>query len=162
MVFSLQRASLSFSLPSMDFDALSVASVFHLVRHDRWPACGFFCQCTDHERETRVIVWSSLYWGVCPPFCESAPSERYTAGHGSVVDDEIWCPKSGYYSDMLVHEHARRCKGQDRGCGRVEFELQKMKGPEPLIFLTCRLPALLEMESTDGERRKDGVSKGAN
>jgi hypothetical protein len=38
------------------FLSLSVASVFHLVRHDRWPACGFFCQCTEHERETRVIV----------------------------------------------------------------------------------------------------------
>ncbi len=82
-----------------------------------------------------------------------------------MVDDEFRCPKSGYYIDMLVHVHQGNAKGRtgaaagwvglDRGCGRVEFD-------GPSHFLTCRLPALLGMESTDGERQKDGVSKGAN
>jgi len=28
-------------------------------------------------------------------------------------------PKSGYSIDMRVHEHARQCKEQHRGCSRV-------------------------------------------
>ncbi len=45
----------------------------------------------DAERETRVIVSSSLYWVVCPPFCESAASERYTAGMALSVEDHLVC-----------------------------------------------------------------------
>ncbi len=44
------------------------------------------------ERESRVIVSSSLYWGACPPFCESAGSERYTVGHEPVGGGQISMP----------------------------------------------------------------------
>ena len=55
----------------------------------------------------------------CPPFCESAASERYTAGHGSVGGGRISMPKVWLLDRHAGARHASQCNEQHRGYGRV-------------------------------------------
>ena len=100
------------------------------MRHDRGPAFGFVSQRTDPEIETRAIVSTGLYWDACPPFCESAAGERYTAGHGSVGGGRISMPDVWLSIDMRVNAK--------NSTGAAAWWAVEFNGPSH--FYTCRLP----------------------
>jgi hypothetical protein len=90
-------------------------------------------------------------------------------GMGLSVKDEFRCPKSGYSIDMRLHDmqvNAKRAAqglrqgGQCSSTGSLVFWRAGCQfGGTSMNLHRCH-PALLGMELADGERRKEGVSKG--